>query len=129
MKIHSIQSTAGAAVLADLSLGEIVPVECPVGWGLVLWGRCDRPNLLEFALRSKADWIADYSPNDKGAIVVWSVGGPSVGSVVEFDTAVVSAICPHCGGTKYTSQGANWLCKGCGRCWRKVGKRNEKQKD
>jgi hypothetical protein len=74
MKIHSIQTSAGAAVLADLSIGEITPAECPEGWGLVLWGRCDRPTLLEFALHSKADWIADYSPNTKGAIVCLEFG-------------------------------------------------------
>lgn len=123
MKIHSIQTSAGAAVLADLSAGEITPVQCPEGWGLILWGRRERSLVVGFALHSKADWIADYSPNVKGAIVSWSAGEPIAGSVVEFDTAVVSAICPHCGSTKYTSQGANWLCKGCGRCWRKVGKR------
>lgn len=125
MKIISIETSTGSALLADLSNYPIHPLgEVPDRWGLILWGRCDRAQTLTVALNTAAEWIADYIPNEKAAVVVFSKKeGLKLGDRVEFDTNVVDALCPKCSSSNYVSNGSNYLCKECGRQWRKNSKR------
>jgi predicted RNA-binding Zn-ribbon protein involved in translation (DUF1610 family) len=120
MKLHSIQTLIGAATLADLNHHPQHSVDCPDGWGLIIWGRCDRVTFGTIVCNSKAEWIADYSPNNKVAIVIHSLREDvKVGDRVTFGTTCVDAICPNCGSTHYVSSGVNWRCKDCDRQWRK----------
>jgi hypothetical protein len=125
MKIISIETSSGSALLANLNFHPIHPIGgVPAGWGLVLWGRCDRAQTLTVALNTNSDWIADWIPNEKAAIVVFSKkDGLNVGDRVEFDTTVVDALCPKCNSSNYVANGASFLCKDCGRQWKKNSRR------
>ena len=123
MKIKSITTSIGAALLIDISHLPRHGQTIPSGWGVVLFGRCSR---VEFGLIAcnliGAEWIADYCPNKKAAIVIWSFAPTIVPlqSTVTFDSwEAEDAVCPSCGGTQYVSKSPNWLCKGCGRQWKK----------
>ena len=125
MKLTSIETSIGAALLADLTDSPIHPLGAiPKDWGLILWGRCDRTQLLILALSLDALWIADYIPNSKEAIVILSKKeGLAPGNRIKFNSAVVDALCPKCSSSNYVSNGLNYLCKSCGRQWRKNSKR------
>jgi hypothetical protein len=131
MKLHGIQTLIGAAILADLSYFPHHPVDIAPAWGLILWGRCDRPTFGIIACNSKADWIADYSPSNKCAIVIFTNRSDvKFGDQVNFDSACVDAICPSCGLAHYISSGINWRCKNCDRQWRRnPGKRGRPRKN
>jgi hypothetical protein len=102
------------------------PIASPTGpMGVILWGRCDRIPTLTVALSlasSKAVlWIADYSPKEKAAIIVWSADPVIVGERVEFNTNGLSENCPKCHAGDPVSNGARlWRCKNCGRQWNKT---------
>lgn len=121
MKLHSIATAHGAAALIEI-IPPLRPIDLPPGYGAILWGRCDRSDLLTIALGLQADWVADYRIKSRDAIVVWSQKkGVTVGVVFEVDTTCVDAICPHCGSHEYSSAGTNWQCRKCGKRWRKAG--------
>ena len=128
MKIHSITTGLGAACLASID-HPTHPVEAPEGWGLILYGRCNRTQLMTIALGSKAAWIADYDIKRRVAIVIWP--SAMAGKTFSIDTSVVDAICPDCGSTEYVSSGVNWRCGRCDRQWRKssAGKRGRPPKN
>ena len=120
MKLHSIATEIGSALLVDIA-EPIHPVEAPEGWGLVFWGRSDRATFGTLILSSKAKWIADYDIRAKVAIVMWP---PELaGKAMPIDTTCVEAVCPGCGSSNYVSNGVNWQCKDCGKRWRKGAKR------
>jgi hypothetical protein len=123
MKFHSIATPHGAAAIVEI-VPPLHPIDLPLGYGAILWGRCDRSDLLMIALGLRAEWVADYRIKTKDAIVVTSSKpGLKVGTVFAVDTSCVDAICPHCGGSNYVANGVNWLCKDCGKRWRKISKR------
>lgn len=124
MKLHSIQTSIGAATFADLNYHPQHPILNLPGWGLVFWGRCDRVTFGTIACNSKAEWIADCSLNDRSAVVIHSnLDDVKLGDRVEFDFACVDAVCPGCGSTHYISSGVNWRCKDCSKQWRKNAQR------
>lgn len=117
MRLHSISTSIGAAVLVEIS-SPIHSIDAPPGYGLIFWGRCNRVTLGTIVLGSKARWIADYDIQSKQAIVLWP---PELaGKALDIDTSAVDAICPGCGSTHYISSGINWRCKECDRQWRKT---------
>lgn len=124
MKITSIQTPIGAALLADHSQSEATPIgEVPSGYGVVLYGR-DRSSALVAVFGLQAAWLAEYQPKTKQAIVLWSwVEKVNAGDLVEIESLRAnSAICPACGSADYTSSGTNWRCSNCGKQWRKSPK-------
>jgi hypothetical protein len=130
LKLHSIQTSIGAATLADLSHLPQHPIDITPDWGLIFWGRCDRATFGTIVCNSKAGWIADYLPNDKCAVVIFTNRSDvKLGDRVTFDSACVDAICPGCGSAHYISSGINWRCKDCDRQWRRnPGKRGRPKK-
>jgi DNA-directed RNA polymerase subunit RPC12/RpoP len=122
MHLKSIPTSHGAACLIDLTAPPIHPMDIPADWGAILWGRCDRVSALTVALTiSSATWIADYTPNRLAAIVVWSRDGDiPIGTEITFDSTLArDAICPKCGSSIYTLNGAaGYRCKDCGRQWK-----------
>jgi hypothetical protein len=123
MKLHSIQTPIGAAILAEI-IAPLHGIESPEGWGLIFWGRCDRATFGQIILSSNAEWIADYSPKSKKAIVIWPA--ELAGKELAIDTTCVDAVCPRCDGSHYIENGINYLCRDCGRQWRKVRSGNPK---
>lgn len=120
MKLHSVATDLGAAMLADLK-EPLHPVTAPEGHGIVFWGRCDRATFGQILLGSKAKWIADYDVKRKLAIVMWPEN--LAGRAMEIDTAIVDPVCPECGSPEYISRGENWQCSRCDRQWRKAPKK------
>lgn len=120
MKLHSISTELGPAVLASIE-PPFHPVDAPEGYGIVLWGRCDRSATLTIALASRALWIADYDIRNREAIVVSPI--EIAGKRLDIDTLCVDISCPKCNGIKTVSNGASYRCKGCGHQWRKSTRR------
>jgi hypothetical protein len=120
MKFHSIATPHGSAAIVEI-VPPFHPINLPPGYGAILWGRCERSDLLTIALGLRAEWVADYRVKTRDAIVVWSnKPGVTVGGIFVVDTTCVDAICPHCGSSEYSSAAQNWLCSKCGKRWRKA---------
>ena len=111
--MKTIDTPIGPAILWDMQ----EPIEVPRGHGVITFGRCDRALYAQKILSLSADWIADYSPKIKMAIVV------SPGTHQDWRFAIElpeqPTICPSCGHDEALSRGINWQCKKCYRQYRK----------
>lgn len=121
MKIHSITTPIGGAILAQI-VEPIHPIEAPEGWGLVFFGRCNRATFAGIVATSTALWIADYNVKTKEAIIM--PPSPLAGKTMVIDTSCVEVIirCPACGSDRVQSSDPNWKCGDCGKQWRKAPK-------
>ena len=113
-----IDTPIGPAILWDMQS----PIEIPRGHGLITFGRWDRALYAQKILSLPANWIADYSPKIKMAIVV------SPGEYQDWrfpiELPAQKTICPNCGCSEASTRGINWQCKECKHQYRKVpGKR------
>lgn len=104
----TIETPIGPAIIWDMQS----PIEVPRDTGVITFGRCDRALYAQKILNLKADWIADYSPKIKMAIVVSPGAHQDWRFPIELPDQAPQ-ICPNCGNNESRSRGVNWQCGKC----------------